>query len=212
MTTGVYCIKHIESGRVYVGSAVDIHRRWREHRTRLNSNRHGNAYFQRTWTKYGSDAFEMAILEECSADMRLVREQYWIDRYQADREETGFNLIPTRLAQGFGEAWSRVQKKRWAPHDRRSRQRMCAHLMEPKARARGQALATAAKQSSEYSDLRREIAKRGLTTAANRAGNSARLKAMWQDPVFRAARLAGLDRGRTKTNAARRKSSGDEIV
>lgn len=215
MTTGVYCIRHAESHKVYVGSAVDINRRWKDHKTRLNCEKHGNDYLQRAWSKYGQGAFEFEVLEECAVPERLIREQHWIDTLQAADERRGFNLIPTRGSQLYGAACSRLQKRRWSPYSKEERAAKCVHLNgDPVKKAEWQKLASAAKSGEAYSELRREIAKRGLTTEANRAGNSARLKAKWADPEFRAARLAGLDRGRQKTNARRKLSivSSDEIV
>jgi group I intron endonuclease len=211
-TTGVYVIRHRSSGKVYIGSAVNIHRRWKDHKTRLNCKKHGNDYLQRAWTKYGSDDFEFVILETCSVEQRLLREQALIDSHNATDERSGFNMIPTRSSQNYGDAVTRLQLKRWSPFSKSERQQLCSHLFIPEHREKAQRLATAAKQTKEWSESRRHIAKLGLTTEATRAKNSARLKAMWQDPDFRAKRLAGLDRGREKTNAARRKPVIDEIV
>ena len=40
MTSGVYAIRHIETGRCYVGSTVDMSRRWKEHKIRIKSGKH----------------------------------------------------------------------------------------------------------------------------------------------------------------------------
>ena len=129
--TGVYAIKHSSTGKVYVGSAVDIHRRWKDHRTRLNCGRHGNEYLQRAWAKYGHDAFVFEVLEECSKEQRLVCEQHWIDTLDAANEDSGFNLIPTRTSQMYGAAVTKLQLKRWAPFSKEERQQLCSHLFHP---------------------------------------------------------------------------------
>lgn len=94
---GIYAITHVDSGRVYIGSSVDIKERWHEHRVDLKGGRHDNRHLQRTWTKYGAAAFTFCIVEECdisaAADLEigsdawraivvpilLDREQYWMD-------------------------------------------------------------------------------------------------------------------------------------
>ena len=204
--TGVYQLKHVESGKVYIGSAVCLWRRKKDHTTRLNCGRHGNEYLQRAWTKYGSDAFGWTVLEYCGKEERLQREQHWIDALDATNEAKGFNLIPTRGSQLYGAAVTKLQLKRWSRHGKEQRQELCSHLFDPEHRAKAQALATQAKRTPEYRAKRSAIARRHLTTPEHRARNAARLKAMWQDPEFRAARLAGLTVGRNKTNAKRRKS------
>lgn len=202
--TGVYLITHVSSGKVYVGSAVCLWRRKKDHTTRLNCGRHGNEYLQRSWTKYGQGDFQWSVLEYCSKEVRLEREQHWIDALDSTNEERGFNLIPTRSSQLYGAAVTKMQLKRWSRFDKAERQELCAHLFNEDHRALAQSKATEAKRTPEYRAKRSAIAKRHLSTPEHRAQNAARLKAMWQDPEFRAARLAGLAVGREKTNAKRR--------
>ena len=90
--TGVYAIRHKDSGRVYVGSAKDIHARWAGHVRDLERGRHGNSYLQNAWSRHGSDAFEFVIIETCDADERIVREQAHIDFYRAADRSCGFNI------------------------------------------------------------------------------------------------------------------------
>lgn len=91
--SGVYAIRHIESGRAYVGSAVDILARWRAHRHMLTAGKHGNTKLLNAWRKYGSDKFEFQVLELVAArDQLLAREQHWIELL--DVVETGFNIAP----------------------------------------------------------------------------------------------------------------------
>ena len=93
--TGVYAIRHKESGRVYVGSSKDIYARWAQHVHTLERGSHRSKYLQRAWQKYGADAFEFIILETCDHDKRVVREQVCIDFYRASEPEFGFNMSRT---------------------------------------------------------------------------------------------------------------------
>ena len=92
--TGVYAIRHKVSGRVYVGSSLDVHGRWSSHTKALIKGRHHSVHLQRAWTKYGSDAFEFVVLEWCDADERVAREQVYIDLYRASDRAHGFNMSP----------------------------------------------------------------------------------------------------------------------
>ena len=45
----------------------------------LRANKHSNVILQSSYNKYGQDAFEYAILEECSVERLLEREQYYLN-------------------------------------------------------------------------------------------------------------------------------------
>lgn len=77
---GVYRITHVESGRYYVGSSVNIKNRWLTHRAELRGGYHGNIRLQNHWNKYGESAFTWQVLEEFKTlqDARQ-REQLIID-------------------------------------------------------------------------------------------------------------------------------------
>jgi group I intron endonuclease len=59
--SGLYEIRNTRNGKVYVGSTVDFHKRWGEHRRALCHGTHGNSYLQRAWDKHGADAFAFAV-------------------------------------------------------------------------------------------------------------------------------------------------------
>lgn len=71
---GIYQIRNIVNGHVYIGSSIDMHRRHKEHMLDLKQNKHGNSYLQRAYNKYGEKSFTFEILE-CVADKDLLRER-----------------------------------------------------------------------------------------------------------------------------------------
>jgi group I intron endonuclease len=88
--TGIYAIIQIVTGRTYVGQAVDIARRWRDHRAALRAQRHRNAYLQRTWDKYGLECFAFVVVEECGIEQLTEREQFWLDRFRESSPSFNF--------------------------------------------------------------------------------------------------------------------------
>lgn len=86
-TSGIYAIRRDQ--RLYVGSAVNIRSRWSDHFSKLQSGKHENSYLQRAWDKYGEEAFEFIIIEECPVEQLLVREQHYIDLHPVR-----YNLCP----------------------------------------------------------------------------------------------------------------------
>jgi group I intron endonuclease len=76
---GIYMIVNSVSGKQYVGSALDMQKRSYKHFSYLRRGRHPNKRLQDAFTKHGEVAFEWHVLEECSRDALLEREQHWID-------------------------------------------------------------------------------------------------------------------------------------
>lgn len=103
MKSGIYVIRHT-AGRSYVGSSVDIGRRWDLHRSQLRSGKHHCVKLQRAWNKYGEQAFEFSVLEHADHERLIEREQHWIDALNACRD--GFNTLPA-AGSARGHKWSR---------------------------------------------------------------------------------------------------------
>lgn len=90
---GIYKIQCNTTSKVYVGSAINLHRRFRGHRALLLAGRHHSVKLQRAWDKYGPAAFEMSALELVPEKSKLIeREQFWIDALDA---VSGYNILPT---------------------------------------------------------------------------------------------------------------------
>ena len=91
-TSGVYKIENKTNHKVYVGSTVNLYHRMYEHSYTLENNIHKNKHLQASWNKYGKDAFEFSVIEECDKDNLLIREQYWLDYYKAYDNQYGYNI------------------------------------------------------------------------------------------------------------------------
>lgn len=78
--SGIYEIVNTENSKRYVGSSVDIRRRWAQHRARLNSGEHHCPPLQRAWDKYGAAAFDFRIVEQCERDRLIAVEQRILDQ------------------------------------------------------------------------------------------------------------------------------------
>lgn len=94
-TSGIYQILCVPTGKVYIGSAVNLRRRWMEHRKYLRGGRHGNPYLQRAWDKYGESSFAFSVLALVPADLLLETEQQWIDATRCCSPDFGYNIAPT---------------------------------------------------------------------------------------------------------------------
>lgn len=95
--SGIYEIICITNRRKYIGSAVDLGKRWSEHVRQLKENKHHSRHLQRTWNKYGQDDFVFRVIEYCDKGSLIDREQHYIDT-----EKPVFNSRPVANSQlGF---------------------------------------------------------------------------------------------------------------
>jgi hypothetical protein len=80
MTAGVYAIVNTATGTAYVGSSVNIERRWNGRRSALNRGASENKALQADWTTLRGAGFELRILQETeSTDAALAgAEDQWI--------------------------------------------------------------------------------------------------------------------------------------
>lgn len=78
--SGIYQIQSkIHPERIYIGSAVDIDKRWKEHICRLKRGVHHSHKLQRYYNKY-QDVLEFSIIFVCLKTELIEYEQKFIDK------------------------------------------------------------------------------------------------------------------------------------
>ncbi len=92
---GIYMIMNLVNGKFYIGSSYNINNRWNNHKACLRTNNHPSKYLQRAYNKYGKDNFIYEVLENCSENNLIQREQYWMDFHKIYLRENGYNISPT---------------------------------------------------------------------------------------------------------------------
>jgi group I intron endonuclease len=80
MTAGVYAIFNLNNGFVYVGSSVNIERRWNGRVWEFNRGQSSNKRLQDDWLKTLGQGFEFRILEVTGTDNKalLQAEDQWM--------------------------------------------------------------------------------------------------------------------------------------
>ena len=79
---GIYKIQSITfPDRIYIGSAIDMDRRWTYHKTRLNKGVHENSKLQNHVSKYGINDLVHSVLHVCADEELIIAEQFFIDSY-----------------------------------------------------------------------------------------------------------------------------------
>lgn len=61
--SGIYAIVNKENGMKYIGRAIDIHRRWKTHKHKLEKGIHENKSLQTDVNYFGLSAFKFEVLE-----------------------------------------------------------------------------------------------------------------------------------------------------
>lgn len=106
--SGIYRIRNILNDRVYIGSAVNLARRWGLHKHQLRQNKHHSLKLQRAWNKYGEDRFVFEIVELVDDRGMLVeREQNWLDSTSACA--CGYNTVPV-AGSSLGHKYSKESR------------------------------------------------------------------------------------------------------
>jgi len=73
--SGIYCIKCTVTGAMYIGSAVNLALRLRDHLICGYTNQN----LQNAIAKYSLEYFEFCVLEFCDLELLLQREQHYLD-------------------------------------------------------------------------------------------------------------------------------------
>jgi hypothetical protein len=78
--SGIYKIQSkSKPERVYVGSAVNIRARWKEHKQDLKNKIHHSPKLQNHYNKYGKNDLVYSILLGCNKDELISNEQFFLD-------------------------------------------------------------------------------------------------------------------------------------
>ena len=79
--SGIYCIRNLVTGDLYIGQAVNLHTRKRQHFNSLKRGDHDSIYLQNAYNKYGKDNFVFETLFICEPEYLTLHEQGFVDIY-----------------------------------------------------------------------------------------------------------------------------------
>jgi group I intron endonuclease len=83
MTAAIYAIVNQTTRDMYVGSAVNVSRRWSRHAHDLRKGVHACKHLQNAFDKYGAATFDWEIIQFVDAKEKLIqKEQFWIDFFR----------------------------------------------------------------------------------------------------------------------------------
>ena len=82
----VYAIENTINNNIYVGATERGERRLKEHKCRLNCNKHCNKYLQNDYNKYGKENFKFYFIDIffCNNDDKFLLEEVYTKKYGED--------------------------------------------------------------------------------------------------------------------------------
>jgi group I intron endonuclease len=169
---GIYEITHLDTNRNYVGSAVNVGIRWREHQNALVRNQHHSPALQRAWNKHGREAFGFRLLLICKPTDLIFYEQRAIDRLRSafNCNKTAGSMLGHRHSDASRAKMSASRPKDFSPIKGRRHSEETKRLISQNRKG---------KTSGPFTDeRRRKISKAGrgrAVTAEHRAKISATL-------------------------------------
>lgn len=86
---GIYCIENTITSKKYIGQAINIRKRWQDHKSELRNDKHPNIHLQRAWNLYGEESFNFSVIDICEDSELNAKEIYWINYY--DTYKNGYN-------------------------------------------------------------------------------------------------------------------------
>lgn len=90
--SGIYKITNLENEMCYVGQAVDIASRWKQHIKRgLGAETPTRNKLYPAMASFGVENFSFEIIEQCAKDKLDEQEDYWQDFYHA--KDFGYSII-----------------------------------------------------------------------------------------------------------------------
>lgn len=108
---GIYKIQSVyKPDRIYIGSSINIAKRWNLHLSLLRKNKHGNPKLQKHYNKYGESDLQFSIIEYCDKKETLIIEQKFLNLYRPY-----FNiLIIAGSPLGHHWVWTEDSKKKFS--------------------------------------------------------------------------------------------------
>ena len=66
---GVFQVKNIVNGKIFIDSSVNLDKIWNRHRVELNAGSHRNLSLQKDWNEFGESNFTYEILSEIKQEV-----------------------------------------------------------------------------------------------------------------------------------------------
>lgn len=181
LKSGIYQIRNLLNGRVYIGSSKEFKSRYRHHLTSLKRGTHHSKFLQNDFDKCGSEAFVFEVLEVVIGSLEEIRsiEQQYIDAKLNQWNECYNSRKNVVLSNGV---WSYTPEKTRALKSKLNKER----YEDPEYRAKIVAITKALWQDPEY----REKTTKAKKSSSAREKMSKSMQTKWDNPEWKDKQLA----------------------
>jgi group I intron endonuclease len=107
--SGIYKIINKINGKYYVGSSINVYRRWNEHKSELKRKIHKNQHLQNSWNKYGENNFKFLIIEIVDSQNLLAVEQKYLNELNRN---ISYNIGSAAISPFLGKTHSIKSKEK----------------------------------------------------------------------------------------------------
>lgn len=87
----VYAIQHNVTGRIYVGSTMNLKNRYKQHIWDLRKNKHTNKEMQFDFNEYGEN-YSLYVLDTIRDYKHCSIEQLWMKKLKTNNPQIGYNM------------------------------------------------------------------------------------------------------------------------
>lgn len=198
---GIYEIRHLLTGRRYVGSSRKLGVRFADHRRLLRQGRHTNPRLQRAWNRDGEAAFRFTVLAVLERDELLASEQRLLDLVRATGPRP-YNAAVKCGSPMAGRKASAATKKKLSIARRQ-------HFAKPGVREALSESMSRTRAERGLTERSREKMKAYWASPRGQARKAAvgeMFRKCWDDPALR-ERMRAERRQRVKSAEERRESS-----
>lgn len=177
MNTGIYLIHNVMSSKFYVGSAININKRWLNHIQSLRKQEHHNRHLQNAWNRYGEKAFRFYVIDLCRKEELVKKEQFYIDILKPE-----YNLSPN--------AGSSLGLKHTEKSKRNMSEAVKKLAQDPEWRRVNSESKKKLWKDPEFRRKSLEAKKKMVQNPEWKRNLSESKKKLWKDPEFRRKSLA----------------------
>ncbi len=181
--SGIYQIRNLVDGKVYIGSCKTFKVRAKQHETQLTNCNHFNRHLQSAWNKHGGDVFLFKVLEIVNGekkDRTKREEEILLELYYSGRWEECYNFNKhatqrwSKDPEQTKDILSRIMKNRWKDNNYRKQRvdYMLKFWQDPEKRC-------------ERIDAIKK-SKAGLQAKKQREKISLASKKRWANPIWKA--------------------------
>lgn len=94
---GIYQLRSLTTGKIYVGQSKNIKERMKYHRWDSKKQNKSEWPLYIDFNKYGFDDFVLEVLEECVVEKLDEREELYIKKFEATNPEKGYNFCSSAI-------------------------------------------------------------------------------------------------------------------